>query len=65
MRLGSAIIVIWLVFGGIAALQRGYFASSDVNCAQVSTILITVVAGGLNYFGMNPKIDCAVPQASP
>ncbi len=64
MRLGSLILVIWLVIGAFAAYQRGYFASDDANCAQLGTILVTVVAGPINYFGANPKIDCSVPQPS-
>ena len=29
MRLGSLLLVVWLVIGGVAAAQRGYFKSSD------------------------------------
>lgn len=65
MRLGSALIVIWLVIGGFAAFQRGYFSGAEVNCAQLSTVLVTMVAGPLNYFGVNPTIECQVPQPSP
>ena len=66
MRLGSLLLVVWLVIGGFAAYQRGYLGSSeeDVSCAQLSTVLITIVAGPLNYFGANPKIQCQVPQPS-
>ena len=64
MRLGSLLVVLWLVIGAFAAYQRGYFGSEDANCAQLGTILITVVAGPVNYFGANPKIDCQVPQPS-
>jgi hypothetical protein len=66
MRIGGIIVVIWLVIGVFASYQRGYFtSSSDVSCAQLGTVLITVVAGPLNYAGVNPKIDCAVPRPSP
>jgi hypothetical protein len=64
MRIGSVIVVLWLVIGAFAAYQRGYFANDPVNCAQAGTVLLTIVAGPLNYFGVNPKIDCAVPQPS-
>jgi len=64
MRLGSLLLVVWLVIGAFAAYQRGYFASGDANCAQLGTILVTVVAGPVNYFGANPQIDCQVPQPS-
>ena len=64
MRVGSIIVVLWLVIGAFAAYQRGYFANSPVNCAQGGTVLLTIVAGPLNYFGVNPKINCAVPKPS-
>ncbi len=64
MRAGAVIVVIWLVIGAFAAYQRGYFGSDPVNCAQLGTVLVTIVAGPLNYVGVNPKIDCTVPQPS-
>lgn len=64
MRIGAALLVIWLVIGVFAAFQRGYFGSSDVNCATLSTVLVTAIAGPLNYFGVNPRIDCQDPQPS-
>jgi hypothetical protein len=48
----------------IAAAQRHYFSGSDTNCAKVGTITVTILAGPLNYLGVNPKIDCSVPQPS-
>ncbi|GLY22175.1 hypothetical protein Misp04_19070 [Micromonospora sp. NBRC 101691] len=56
--------MIWLVIGAIAAGQRGYFEGEDTNCAEAGTILVTVVAGPLNYVGANPKVDCELPQPS-
>ncbi|WP_416904611.1 hypothetical protein [Micromonospora echinospora] len=68
MRRGPSIfgvlVVIWLVIGAIAAGQRGYFEGEDTNCAEAGTILVTVVAGPLNYVGANPKVDCELPQPS-
>lgn len=66
MKIGSIVLVVWLVIGALAALQRGYFSDdSRTSCAEVSTILVTVVAGPLNYVGINPKIDdCDVPEPS-
>ncbi len=68
MRIGSVtavIVVIWLLIGALAAGQRGYFSGSDANCAKTSTIVVTMLAGPLNYMGVNPKIKCQVPQPSP
>lgn len=66
MKIGSIIVVVWLVIGVLAAFQRGYFSDdSRTSCAEVSTVLVTVVAGPLNYVGVNPKIkDCDVPEPS-
>ncbi|MCW2599431.1 MAG: Uncharacterized protein JWM02_1260 [Frankiales bacterium] len=65
MRIGSLVVVVWLVIGVIACLQRGYFTSNDTSCAKAGTIAVTVIAGPLNYFGVNPKVhNCNVPQPS-
>ena len=65
-RFGSLLVLVWLVIGVVAAGQRHYFDSGPINCAGFGTIAVTVVAGPLNYMGVNPKIaDCAVPQPSP
>lgn len=67
MRAGSisgVIIVLWLLIGAIAAGQRGYFSSANDNCAKASTTAVTIIAGPLNYIGVNPKINCKAPQPS-
>lgn len=68
MRRGPSIfgvlVVIWLVIGAVAAGQRGYFTNDDTTCAEAGTILLTVVAGPLNYLGANPRTDCDLPQPS-
>lgn len=65
MRIGAVLLVLWLVVGAFAAYQRGYFSGDEqVNCAEVGTVLVTIVAGPLNYVGVNPQIECAVPQPS-
>jgi hypothetical protein len=64
MRLGAAVLVIWLVIGVIAAAQRDYFSGSDASCAKAGRTALTIVAGPLNYVGVNPKIKCVAPQPS-
>lgn len=65
MRIGAALVVVWLLIGAFAAYQRGYFSGGgSANCAQVGTVLLTIVVGPLNYVGVNPQINCAVPQPS-
>jgi membrane protein YdbS with pleckstrin-like domain len=58
MRIGSILLIIWLIIGAVAAGQRHYFNSSDPNCSKASTIVVTIAAGPLNYVGVNPKISC-------
>jgi hypothetical protein len=65
MRIGAVIVIIWLVIGAFAAYQRNYFSSEPANCAQAGAILLTIAVGPLNYLGLNPKIDCKLPQPSP
>jgi hypothetical protein len=55
MRIGSVLLLIWLVIGGIAGGQRHYYSGSDLDCAQTGTIIVTVLAGPLNYSGLNPE----------
>lgn len=64
MRFLSLIVVVWLVIGVIAAVQRDYFEQNSVSCASAGTIALTIVAGPLNYIGANPQIKCEVPQPS-
>jgi len=64
MRLGSVLLVIWLIIGAIAAGQRHYYNGSSTNCAKAGTIALTIAAGPLNYVGVNPKISCKAPQPS-
>jgi hypothetical protein len=65
MRLLTALVVIWLIIGALAAAQRDYFKQDTVNCASAGTIAVTIVAGPLNYIGANPKVTCpGVPQPS-
>jgi spore maturation protein SpmA len=65
MRIGSLILVIWLVIGVVAAFQRGYFERNNESCAAAGTVAVTVVAGPLNYAGVNPKVNnCDLPEPS-
>ena len=65
MRIGSLIVLLWLVIGTIACAQRDYFKGDDATCAKAGTIALTVIAGPLNYLGANPKVtDCDLPEPS-
>ena len=61
----AAALVIWLLIGVLAAVQRGYFGDDrDVSCKDFSDTALTIVAGPLNYAGVNPKVKCKTPQPS-
>jgi hypothetical protein len=64
MRIGSLLLVVWLIIGAIAGGQRHYYSSSSTNCAQAGTIFVTILAGPLNYVGVNPKVSCELPRPS-
>jgi hypothetical protein len=64
VRIGSLLVIIWLVIGVVAAAQRDYFRGSDANCAKAGTIAATIAVGPLNYVGVNPKIKCSTPEPS-
>ena len=67
-RVVGILVVVWLVIGVLAAFQRGYFGSDqDVSCKSFADTGLTVLAGPLNYVGLNPTVDCSkvkVPQPS-
>jgi hypothetical protein len=58
MRTGTALLIIWLVIGAVAAGQRHYYNGSGTSCVQAGTIVVTILAGPLNYVGVNPKVSC-------
>ena len=63
MHIGSLILAIWLVVGGIAAAQRGDY-QGPIDCSRASTAAVTILAGPLNYTGVNVNIDCSVQHRS-
>jgi len=63
MRIIGILLVIWLVIGAFAGLQRHYYTGA-ANCAKAGTVAATIAAGPLNYVGANPKVHCTVPQPS-
>jgi hypothetical protein len=63
--IGGLILLLWLILGGVAAYERGYFnGDGDASCAEAGTVIVTIVAGPLNWLGVNPKITCDVPEPS-
>ena len=48
--IGGLIVLLWLILGGVAAYERGYFKDTgDTSCAEAGTVVVTVVAGPLNW----------------
>ncbi|HKX65731.1 MAG TPA: hypothetical protein VJN29_00770 [Intrasporangium sp.] len=62
--LTTIVLVVWLLIGVAAAFQRGYFGSSEPSCSRVGSAALTIIAGPLNYLGLDPEIGCSVPQPS-
>ncbi len=61
----TLLVLAWLAIGAFAAYQRGYFGDDrDVSCKTLGDTSLTILAGPLNYVGVNPKVDCNVPQPS-
>ena len=53
------------MIGVLAAAQRGYLKRDNSSCANAGTVVVTVIAGPLNYLCVNPKVHrCQVPEPS-
>jgi len=66
-NLFGIVVIVWLLIGVLAAFQRGYLTDKrDVSCRSFGDTAVTIIAGPLNYLGVNPKVDCnvKVPQPS-
>jgi hypothetical protein len=63
MHIGSVLLVVWLVIGFIAAGQRSDY-KRPVDCSNVTTTAVTILAGPLNYANVNPHINCTTPRPS-
>jgi hypothetical protein len=64
MRIGAIIVVVWLILGIAATVQRGYLKTNNATCAGTGTVAGTIVVGPLNYVGVNPKVTCHVSKPS-
>ncbi|MGW0251611.1 hypothetical protein ACWDYH_33785 [Nocardia goodfellowii] len=62
----AVVVFGWLIIGAIAGAQRDYYTDAPNNCASTGTIAATILAGPLNYLGMNPKVtDCQIDLPQP
>jgi hypothetical protein len=62
MRIGLIVATAWLAIGGFAAGQRVSVSGPGSGCSKVSATVVTVLAGPLNYLGVNLKIACETSQ---
>jgi hypothetical protein len=63
--IGSLVLILWLIIGVVAAGQRHDYTHPPANCNQGATIVVTILAGPLNYLGVDPQISCHhLPQPS-
>ena len=61
MRIGTAILVVWLIIGAIAGGQRQYYNGSKTTCAKAGTVAVTIVAGPAEL--CRPEPEDQVPGA--
>ena len=64
MRISGIVVVIWLLIGVAASIQRGELTARHGSCSSVATVATVIVAGPLNYVGVDPHINCKTPQPS-
>ncbi len=64
MRIGTALLIAWLAIGAIAGAQRHDYTRPITGCSKSATIALTIIAGPLNYLGVNPKASCKTPEPS-
>jgi hypothetical protein len=57
MRVVWVVLAVWLLIGALAAAERHDFSSAG-SCSGAGTMVVTILAGPLNYMGGNPKLYC-------
>lgn len=62
--IGTIVLILWLILGAVAAAQRHDYSRPPTNCNQVGTAAVTILAGPLNYVGVDRKISCHLPPPS-
>ncbi|RKS09040.1 hypothetical protein DFP74_4768 [Nocardiopsis sp. Huas11] len=61
----STLVILWLLIGLVAAVQRGLFTPDEASCSTIGHTLGTVFVGPLNYVGVNPSVECpTLPEPS-
>jgi hypothetical protein len=53
------VVIIWFILGASSANDRGYFDTGHAHdCNFVGSAMLTVVAGPLNFAGLDPHASC-------
>jgi hypothetical protein len=61
VRLVIALVVVWLIVGVAATVQRGYFTGNNATCAKTGTITVTVFGGASQLRRCQPEAQ--LPRA--
>lgn len=64
MRISGVVVLVWLLIGLAAAVQRGEITHRHGSCTAVATVAVVIVAGPLNYLGVDPHLGCTTPTPS-
>jgi hypothetical protein len=64
VKIGTAALIVWLLIGAIAAGERHDYSGVPMSCSQIADITMTIVAGALNYLGVDPHVSCHAPKPS-
>jgi len=64
VRISGLLVLVWLIIGIAAAAQRGELTQRHGTCSSVATVAVVIVAGPLNYLGVDPHIGCTTPRPS-
>jgi len=64
MRISGVVVAVWLLIGVAAAIQRGELTARPGSCTTVATVATVIVAGPLNFLGVDPHVGCTTPRPS-
>lgn len=62
MRISGVVVLVWLLIGLAAAYQRGELTARTGSCSSIATVATVIVAGPLNYLGVDPHVGCRTPR---
>jgi hypothetical protein len=63
VRLGVALVLVWLIVGIAATAQRGYFKSDNATCAKTGTVARHHLGGPSQLRRCQPEGQLPHPEA--